>query len=84
MARELFDILTFDHNVVENVPITTTDPDWTELIDLVTPTRAAGLYGLAFSLQFSLHGFLSPMLHTHPIALSRSMHAKTGECCRFC
>jgi hypothetical protein len=55
MARELFDILTFDHSTVENVPITTTDPDWTELIDLVTPTRAIGLYGLAFSLQFSLN-----------------------------
>ena len=52
---ELFDILTFDHNTVENVQITTTEPDWTDLIDLVTPERAAGLYALGFSLQFSLN-----------------------------
>jgi len=51
---ELFDILTFDHVIVENVPITTTDPDWTDLLTLTTPTRDIGFYKLAFSLQFSL------------------------------
>jgi hypothetical protein len=52
---ELFDILTFDEEVVENLPITTTDPDWTEAVRLVTPSREAGTYSLAFTLQFTLH-----------------------------
>jgi hypothetical protein len=52
---ELFDVLTFDSEVVENVQITTTDPNWTDLITLVTPSRAAGLYELSFSLQFTLN-----------------------------
>jgi hypothetical protein len=52
---ELFDVLTFDSEVVENVQITTTDPNWTDLITLVTPNRAAGLYELSFSLQFTLN-----------------------------
>jgi hypothetical protein len=52
---ELFDILTFDHITVENVPITTTDPDWTDLISLTTPQRAAGIYSLSFSLQFTMN-----------------------------
>jgi hypothetical protein len=52
---ELFDILTFDEEVVENLPVETTDPDWTEAVHLVTPDRAAGKYGLAFSLQFTLN-----------------------------
>ena len=54
MAIELFDILTFDHALVENVDITTTDPDWTDLLTLNAPDRAAGLYKLTFSLQFIL------------------------------
>jgi hypothetical protein len=55
MARELFDILTYDRELVENTDILTTDPDWTDLITLVTPSRDAGLYALAFTLQFSLN-----------------------------
>jgi hypothetical protein len=51
---ELFDILTYDYNIVENIPITTTTPDWTDVITLTTPERAAGTYGLAFSLQFNM------------------------------
>jgi hypothetical protein len=60
---ELFDILTFDHITVENVQITTTDPDWTDLISLTTPQRAAGIYALAFSLQFSLNSTSQSFLY---------------------
>lgn len=49
---ELFDILTFDREIVESVDITTTDPDWTDLITLSVPDMVAGDYALAFSLQF--------------------------------
>ena len=52
---ELFDIITFDHTQVENQIITTTDPDWTDLLTLTTPDREAGTYGLVFSLQFTLN-----------------------------
>ena len=52
---ELFDILTFDEEVVENLPVTTTDPAWTEAVHLVTPNREAGVYSLAFTLQFTLN-----------------------------
>ena len=52
---ELFDICTHDHNIVENVPVETTNPDWTDLIDLVTPERAAGVYSLSFSLQVTMN-----------------------------
>jgi hypothetical protein len=55
MSIEVFNLLTFDQNSVENVQITTTDPDWTDLIDLVTPERDTGMYALGFSLQFSLN-----------------------------
>jgi hypothetical protein len=65
--RELFSILTFDHNVVENVQITTTDPDWTDLIDLVTPIREAGIYGLSFSLQFSMNSTSQSFLYQFTI-----------------
>ena len=65
--RELFSILTFDHNIVENVQITTTDPDWTDLIDLVTPIREAGIYGLSFSLQFSMNSTSQSFLYQFTI-----------------
>jgi hypothetical protein len=52
---ELFDIMTFDSTVVENVDITTTDPDWTDLVTLTTPARTAGTYGAVLSLQFTLN-----------------------------
>ena len=52
---ELFDILTFDQAMVEDIEITTTEPDWTDLISLTTPSRDVGLYSLAFSLQFTLN-----------------------------
>jgi len=51
---ELFSILTFDHDKVEGVDIVTTDPDWTDILSLTTVDRAAGTYGLVFSLQFTL------------------------------
>ncbi len=49
---ELFDILTFDSDEAENVPITTTEPDWTDVLTLTTTQREAGKYLLLFSLQF--------------------------------
>ena len=55
MAIEIFDILTFDHDEVENIDITTTDPDWTDVLTLTTPNREAGVYGLVFALQFTLN-----------------------------
>jgi hypothetical protein len=63
MSVELFNVLTFDHNVVENVAITTTDPDWTDLISLTTLQREVGIYGIAFSLQFSLNSTSQSFLY---------------------
>jgi hypothetical protein len=60
---ELFDILTFDYAEVENINITTTDPDWTDLIGLTTPERAIGVYSLGFSLQFSLNSTSQSFLY---------------------
>ena len=60
---ELFDILTFDHITVENVDITTTDPDWTDLITLTTADREAGLYKLMFSLEFTLNSTSQSFLY---------------------
>jgi len=63
MSIEIFDLLTFDHTIVENVDITTTDPDWTDLMALTTPVRDAGVYGLTFSLQFSLNSTSQAFLY---------------------
>ncbi len=52
---ELFDILTFDHAIAQDVDITTTDPDWTDILVLNTADREVGTYGLIFSLQFTLN-----------------------------
>jgi hypothetical protein len=40
--------------IVENVDITTTDPDWTDLMTLNAPDMDAGSYALSFSLQFNM------------------------------
>ena len=55
MATEIFDILTYDHEIVEAVDITTIDPDWQDLMILTTPARDAGLYEAKFSLQFNMN-----------------------------
>ena len=55
MSIEIFDVLVFRHNIVENVDITTTDPDWTDLMTLSVPDMSAGLYALSFSLKFNMH-----------------------------
>jgi len=60
---ELFDILTYDHAIVENVPIETTDPDWTDVLTLTTPERQPGLYELRFSLQFTLNSTSQSFLY---------------------
>ena len=60
---ELFDVLTYDYDIVENIDITTTDPDWTEVLNLVTPNREAGLYKINFGLQFSLNSTSQSFLY---------------------
>ncbi len=60
---ELFDILTFDYDEVENLPITTTDPDWTDVLNLDTPDREAATYGLVFSLKFVLNSTSQSFLY---------------------
>jgi hypothetical protein len=67
MSIEIFDLLTFDQSEVENVQITTTDPDWTDLIDLVTPERDTGIYALGFSLQFSLNSVSQSFIYQFSI-----------------
>jgi len=51
---EIFDILTFDYDEVENLEILTTDPDWTNVLSVSTPARDPGLYKATFSLKFIL------------------------------
>ena len=60
---ELFDILTYDKVKVIDVPITTTDPDWTDLLSLDTPSRETGDYELMFSLQFHLNSTSQSFLY---------------------
>jgi hypothetical protein len=60
---ELFDILTFDYDIVEGVTVITTDPDWTDLMALTTPPREVGTYGLSFSLQFHLNSTSQSFLY---------------------
>ena len=55
MSVELFDVLTFHRTEVDNIDITTTEPDWTDLMTLAVPALATGVYGLVFSLQFTLN-----------------------------
>ncbi len=52
---ELFSILTFDHTRVENIPIETTHPDWTDVATLTTPDREAGVYALSATFMFTLN-----------------------------
>ena len=50
---ELFDILNFQDNVVENVDITTTYPDWTDLLQ-IQGTFVPGKYALVGAIQFQV------------------------------
>jgi len=54
---------TFDYEIVEAIDVTTTDPDWTDLITLTTPSREAGTYALSFSLQFHLNSTSQAFLY---------------------
>ena len=60
---ELFDILTYDYDKVENVAITTTDPDWTDVLAVTTPSRGPGLYKATFSLKFTLNSTSQSFLY---------------------
>ena len=60
---ELFDILTYDYDKVENVAITTTDPDWTDVLTVTTPSRGPGLYKATFSLKFTLNSTSQSFLY---------------------
>ena len=52
MSVELFNVLSYHHQIVENVDITTTDPDWTDLISLTAVDMSVGTYALSASIQF--------------------------------
>ena len=60
---ELFDVLSFHSTTINNVDITTTDPDWTDLMYLAPADLQAGVYGLTFSLQFSLNSTSQSFLY---------------------
>jgi len=63
MAREIFDILTFDYNIVEDIDITTTDPNWTNVISVSTLERENGVYKITFSLKFHLNSTSQSFLY---------------------
>ena len=60
---DIFDILTFDHTKVEDIDITTTDPDWTDILTLITSDKEGGVYGAVFSLQFTLNSTSQSFLY---------------------
>ena len=60
---ELFDVLSFGKIQVDNVDITTTDPDWTDLMTLAMTGLAAGVNGMTFSLQFTLNSTSQSFLY---------------------
>jgi hypothetical protein len=51
---DIFDIMTFDNQVVENVTITTDNPDWTTVNHFATPDRVAGKYKVEMSAIWKL------------------------------
>ena len=51
---DIFDILTFDNKVVENVTIGTDYPDWTEVNYFTSPDRVAGRYKVGMSVIWKL------------------------------
>jgi len=63
MAKEIFDILTFDYNVAENIDILTTDPAWTDVISVSTLERETGLYKATFSLKFHMNSTSQSFLY---------------------
>jgi len=54
MSIEIFDILTFDNRITENIDIVTDDPDWTEVNHFTTVSREAGKYKITFSAIWKL------------------------------
>jgi len=60
---ELFDILNFKHTVVENQVITTTEPDWTDLLTHSFNAPEDGVYKLTFALQFTLNSTSQSFLY---------------------
>jgi hypothetical protein len=60
---ELFNILTYDHDIAENIDITTTDPDWTDVLSVTTPDRETGLYQALFSLKCTLNSTSQSFLY---------------------
>jgi hypothetical protein len=51
---EIFDVLTYDNNVVNDVNITTDHPNWTEVNHFTTPAREAGKYKISMSVIWKL------------------------------
>ena len=59
---DLFQILNFQDAIVEGVDITTTHPDWTDLLTL-QETMDPGRYLLGFSLQFNVGSTRSSFIY---------------------
>ena len=63
---ELFDILEFHSAEAENVSITTTEPAWTDLLDLVVDVPA-GTYGVVSSIQFQVGSTRSSFIYQYSL-----------------
>jgi hypothetical protein len=51
---DIFDILTYDNQIVENITITTDNPNWTPVNSFTTPDREAGKYKIEMSVIWKL------------------------------
>jgi hypothetical protein len=51
---DIFDILTYDNQVAENITITTDYPDWTQINYFTSPVREAGKYKIGMSVIWKL------------------------------
>lgn len=51
---DIFDILTYDNQVTENIDITTDYSDWTEVNYFTSPDRVAGKYKVGMSVIWKL------------------------------
>jgi hypothetical protein len=54
MAIELFDILTYDYNITENIDITSDYDSFDTVNTLITPNRLAGVYEVKLGIVWNL------------------------------
>ena len=59
---ELFDILDFHHAKANDIEITTSEPDWTEVLALQANLKA-GTYAAVFALQFNMNSTSQSFLY---------------------